>query len=271
MRIWHQSLTVLGDLPAYEERMRTHIRNVVRPDTEVVLHGMLPGTYPGNYPGDDIAFRFMFTMHSTQWAVHALNAESGGFDAFAMCSLPDPMLAEIRTLVNIPVVGCGESCFKLATMYGPRFGMLLFIDRMATRYLQQVEEHGLSRHCVGVEPVGFRFNDVLDSFDKPGDIIDRFRTAARRLIAAGAEVIIPGEIPLNVLLASEGVHRVDDVPLMDSLAVTLKMAEMMVDLKASTGLAPSRRSWTSAAPPRERVLQVLDFYGLGRHLTGGGK
>jgi len=271
VRIWHQSLTVLDQLPAYEQRMREHIRKVVRPDTEVVMHGMLPGTYPGNYPGDDISFRFLFTMHSTQWAVHAMNAEAAGFDAFALCSLPDPLLTEIRTLVDIPVVGCGESCFHLATMYGQRFGMLVFIDRMAERYLQQIESHGLSRHCIGVQPVGFQFSDVLKAFDQPGPIIDRFRTAARQLIDAGADAIIPGEIPLNVLLASEGVSRVDDVPLIDSLAVTLKMAELMVDLKSSTGLSPSRRGWSNAAPSRERVKEVLDFYGLGKHSLMAGR
>ncbi|MSP97390.1 MAG: racemase [Betaproteobacteria bacterium] len=269
MRIWHQSLTVLGDLPAYEERMRTHIRNVVRSDTEVVLHGMLPGTYPANYPGDDIAFRFLFTMHSMQWVVHALNAQAEGFDAFAMCSLPDPMLAEIRTLVDIPVIGCGEICFRLAAENRRNFGMLLFIDRMAARYLQQIEEHGLSQRCVGVEPVGFRFNDVLGAFGRPGEIIDRFRTAARPLIAAGAQAIIPGEIPLNVLLAAEGVDHVDGVPLIDSLAETLKNAEMMVDSKASGGVVPERRGWSHEPPPRQRVVQVLDFYGLGKFLLPG--
>ena len=272
MRIWHQSLTVLGDLPAYEELMRAHIRRVVRPETEVVLHGMLPGTYPANYPGEDIAFRFLFTMHSLQWAVHALNAEAGGFDAFAMCSLPDPMLAEVRTLVDIPVIGCGETCFQLAATHGRRFGMLLFIDRMAARYLQQIEELGLSSFCAGVEPVGFRFNDVLDAFGNPGGIIDRFRTAARRLIAAGAEAIIPGEIPLNVLLAAEGVEHVDGVPLIDSLAVTLKKAEAMVNSRTSGTPAPVRHGWSDEPPPRERVLQVLDFYGLGKFLLHkGGK
>jgi Asp/Glu/hydantoin racemase len=269
MRIWHQSLTVLGDLPAYEERMRTHVRNVVRLDTEVVLHGMLPGTYPANYPGDDIAYRFLFTMHSMQWAVHALNAEAGGFDAFALCSLPDPMLAEIRTLVDMPVIGCGEVCFKLAAANARRFGMLLFIDRMAARYLQQIEEHGLSQYCVGVEPVGLRFNDVLGAFGKPGEIIDRFRMAARRLIAAGAQAIIPGEIPLNVLLAAEGVDNVDGVPLIDSLAETLKKAEAMVDAKASGSASADRRGWSHEPPPRQRVLQVLDFYGLGKFLLPG--
>jgi len=228
---------------------------------------MLPGTYPGNYPGDDIAFRFLFTMHSSQWAVHALNAEAAGFDAFAMGSLPDPLLTELRTLVDIPVVGCGETCFRLAATLGRRFGMLLFIDRMAERYLGQIEGHGLAPHCIGVQSVGFGFNDVLDAFGNPGPLIDRFRAAARRMIAAGADVIIPGEIPLGVLLASEGVSRVDDVPLIDCLAATLKMAEMRVDLKASGGLAPSRHGWSNAAPPRERVKAVLDFYGLGRHLV----
>lgn len=267
MRIYHQSLTVLGDLPQYEQRLQEHIRKVVRPDTEVVLHGMLPGTYDANYPGGDISYRLLFSMHSTQWLIHALNAESSGFDAFALCSLPDPMLTEIRSLVDIPVVGSGETCFHLATMYGQRFGMLLFIDHMAARYLEQIKSHGLSSHCVGVEPVGFGFNDVLAAFQNPGPLIDRFRLASRRMISAGADVIIPGEIPLSLLLASEGINRIDDVPLMDSLAVTLKMAEMMVDLKASTGLAPSRRGWSNAKPPKDRVKAVLDFYGLGRFLT----
>ena len=73
MRIWHQSLTVIEDLPAYADRMRAHIATVARPDTEVVLHGLLPGTYPATYPGDDIAYSFLFAMHSLQWPVHALS------------------------------------------------------------------------------------------------------------------------------------------------------------------------------------------------------
>src|SRR3954463_14553536 len=114
MRIWHQSLTVLADIPEYGARMERHIRSVVRPDTEVVLHGLLPGTYPADYPGDDIAYAFLFAMHSLQFPLQALNAEQAGFDAFAVCTLPDPMLRETRTLVGIPVVGAGEVCFTAA-------------------------------------------------------------------------------------------------------------------------------------------------------------
>ena len=269
MRIYHQSLTVLENLPQYRQLLQDHAAKVVRADTEVVLHGMAPRTYDANYPGVDISYRALFNLHATQWVAHALNAQDQGFDAFALCSLPDPMLTEIRTLVDIPVTGSGESCFHLATMYGQKFGMLLFIDLMAARYQQQIEGMGLAGHCVGVEPVGFNFNDVLEAFERPGPVIDKFRAAARRMIDKGADVIIPGEIPLNLLLASEGISRIDEVPLMDSLAVTLKTCEMMVDLKKLTGLSPSRRGWSQAAPPAERVRAVLEFYGLGRLLHQG--
>ena len=119
---------------------------------------------------------------------------------------------------------------------------------------------GLAERCVAIRGVGFGFQETLKAFESPGQLIDKFRASARALIADGADVIIPGEVPLNLLLASEGVSRVDDVPLIDGLGLTVKMAETMADLKASTGLAPSRRGWHGAPPRPERVAQVIDFY-----------
>ncbi len=266
MRIYHQSLTVLEDLPDYATRMSSHIKKIVRPDTEVVLHGMAPGSYDANYPGGDIRHRALFNLHSMQWMAHAINAQDGGFDAFAICTMPDPLLTEIRSVLDIPVVGSGESCFKLAGSYGQKFGMLLFIDLMADRYRQQIESMGLGAFSVGVQPVGFGFSDVLNGFGQPGPLIDKFKIAARKMISQGADVIILGEIPLSLILASEGITRIDDTPIMDSLAVTLKSTEMMVDLKNLTGLSPCRRGWSQAQPSIQRVRDLVNFYGLGRFL-----
>lgn len=262
MRIWHQSLTVLEDVPDYAKHLRAHVQRVARPDTEVVLHGLAPGTYPANYPGDDIAHELFFRLHGLQFVAAARTAQAEGYDAFAMGTLPDPMLREIRALVDIPVIGGGEVCFSITRTLGPRFGMLLFIDRMATRYLEQIAELDLAERCVGVTPVGFGFRDVMAGFDDPGPVVDRFNAAARTMIAQGADVIIPGEIPLNVLLAHAGVTRVDDVPVLDSIGVIVKMAETMVDLRRLTGLAPSRRGWTHARPRPERVEEVFRYYRL---------
>jgi Asp/Glu/hydantoin racemase len=145
-------------------------------------------------------------------------------------------------------------------MLGSRFGLMLFIDRLAPRYMEQIEATGLGARCAGIGPTGVTFQEVQRGFETPGPVIDKFRKAARDLIARGADVIIPGEIPLNVLLASEGVNRVDDTPLIDSLGLTIKMTETFVDLRALTGLAPSRLGWRNAAPRADRVSQVMDFY-----------
>jgi Asp/Glu/hydantoin racemase len=260
MRIWHQSFIVLEDVPAYTARVRAHIDRVKRPYTVVDLHGPAPGTYSTEYPGVDFQYSFLFGMHSLQWPAAALAAQRDGYDAFAMCTIIDPLYREIKTIVDIPVVAAGEVCFHLAAMHGQRFALMLFMDRVIPRYQQLVDWAGLTSRCVGIRPTGMQFGDVTKGFDNPGPAIDKFREAARTMIAAGADVIIPGEIPMNVLLASEGVHRIDDVPVIDCLGVTIKMAETMVDLRATTGLAHSRHGWHNAAPPAARVAQVMEFY-----------
>jgi allantoin racemase len=260
MRIWHQSFIVLDDVPAYTARVRQHIDRIKRSDTVVDLHGPAPGTYSTEYPGVDLGYSFLFGMHSLQWPANALIAQREGYDAFAICTMIDPMYREIKTIVDIPVVAAGEVCFHVAAMHGQRFGLMLFMDRVIPRYAQLIEWAGLTGRCAGIRQSGLQFGDVAKGFDNPGPVIDRFRETARAMIAAGADVIIPGEIPMNVLLASEGIHRVDDVPVIDCLGVTIKMTETMVDLRAGSGLAHSRHGWHNAAPPAERVGQVMDFY-----------
>jgi hypothetical protein len=66
----------------------------------------------------------------------------------------------------------------------------------------------------------------------------------------GADVVIPGEVPMNLLLATNGISRVDGVPLIDSLACTMKMAELMVDRRRATGITYGRPGWFKAAPER---------------------
>ena len=264
MKIWHQSFTVLDHLPAYEEALKAHIRKAVRPGTEVVLHGVKPGTYPSNYPGTDIGFSSLYAIHGMQWITQALKASDEQFDAYAMCTLPNPLIREIRSLIDIPVAGYGESCFHMACMLGRRFGLMIFIAPMVPLYEEQVGLYGLSSRCAGVKPVGFGFQDVLNAWNDPGELIERFKRSAMTLIDQGADVIIPGEMPLNILLAANGVTRIGGVPIVDGLAVTLKMTESLVDLKRSVGLYQSRHGWGGAQPARERVDQVLEFYGLSR-------
>jgi allantoin racemase len=261
IRIWHQSFTVLSELASYDEALRAHFRRVARPDTEIVMHGMREGTYRTNYPGDDIKHVGFQYLHSLQFLEGALRAERQGFDAFALSTLPEPGLQEIRGLVTIPVVGYGESAAREAVDDGRKIGVLVFIPELAQLFRANLCKYGLSCRLVGAQDVGFRFGDVLAAFDDPAPLIERFRTAARRLIGLGAEAIIPGEAPVNVLLARNGVSDVDGVPVIDSLGAWVRAAEAAVDARRA-GRVPEGKGYFGATPDQVRRDEILDFYGL---------
>ena len=261
LRIWHQSFTVLSDLGAYDAALKKHFRKVARPDTEIVMHGMRPGTYRTNYPGNDIRHAAIQHLHTTQFIEAGLAAEQQGFDAYAISTLPDPGLREIRSLLGIPVVGYGESAMLTSCLLGARFAVLVFISELTELLTENAKRYGLASRLVGVTDVGFRFNDVLAGFADPQPLIERFRTAARAQIARGAEVLIPGEAPLCVLLASQGVSSVDGVPVLDSLSCWVKHAEMLVDLKRQSGVERCQVGYFNEPPPAGRIQELLQFYG----------
>lgn len=265
IKIWHHSFTVLQNLPAYAEAMAAHLARASAPGTEVTMHGMHPETYLTEYPGNDISFHYLQTLHSQQFVLGAIAAEEQGFDAFALMTLPEPSLMEIRSLVDIPVVGYGESAMLAASMLGQKIGVLLFIHGMAGTIERNVDRMGLSSRFVGAQPVSFTFNDVLAAYaGDPAEVVARFQADARALIARGADVIIPGEAPLCLLLSKAGIAEVDGVPVLDAVTATVKAAEMMVGMRRITGAKPSRRGYFQAQPPRARVKEILRFYGIDR-------
>ncbi len=264
MRIWHQSFTVLQDLGPYAEALRAQVRRLTRPDTEVTLHGMAPGTYPTNYPGTDIRHVVTQYLHGTQFLANAMRAQQENYDAFLVCTLPEPALTEIRSVLDIPVIGYCESALHTACYLGRRIGILSFIEDMTQLVEANVHRHGFGSRFGGIRQVGFGFQDVLKGFTDPAPLLERFRIAARAMIADGVDVIIPGEAPLCTLLSQHGVSRVDEVPIVDAYATTLCTAEMMVDLRRKLGLSVNRRGYFFTAPKADRMAELADFYGLGK-------
>lgn len=267
IRIWHQSFTVLQDLGAYDAALRAHFKRVARPDTEIVMHGMRVGTYPSNYPGTDIRHAAFQHLHSLQFMQAGWQAQKDGFDAYAISTLPDPALREIRSLLRIPVVGYGESAMLTACLLGQRFAVMVFISELTDLIAHNVDRYGLRERFAGASDVGFRFADVLQGFSSPGPLIERFRAAARAQIARGAEVLIPGEAPLCVLLASQGVSEVDGVPVLDSLSCWIKHAEMLVDLQRQSGVQRCQNGYYNEPPSPARAEELLAFYGAGSNAS----
>ena len=80
--------------------------------------------------------------------------------------------------------------------------------------------------------------------------------------STGADVIVPGEMPLNLLLAMAGVNYIAGATVIDGIGLSFKMAETMIELKQFSGMGPSRRGYHHERPDPRRVDEVMGFYGL---------
>lgn len=262
MRIWHQSLTVLSDVPRYADALRRHLTAVAAPGVTVDLHGMRPGTYPSAYPGTHIGFAYLSGLHREQFVQAALRAQDEGYDAFLIATVPDTGYEEVRSLVDIPVVAFGHTSVLMAAMLGDPVGIVNFIGALEPQLRRNLRSYGLDRLVGPIVQVDAGFDDVMAAFDDPAPLLAAFTAAARKLVAAGAKVIVPGEGPLNVLLAGQGVSRVDEVPVLDSLGTCLQVAELRAGQYRRTGLRPARQGFYHARPPREVVDAARAWYGI---------
>ncbi len=261
MRIWHQSFTVLDDVPHNRDALARHLRSQAAPGTEIDFHGMKPGTYPSDYPGTHIGYAYLAGLHREQFAHAALRAQDEGYDAFLIATIPDTAYEEVRTLVDIPVIAFGQTSVLMAGALGDRVGIVNFIGALEPQLRRNMRNYRLDQLLGPIVQVGAEFTDVMAAYADPAPLLDAFTRAAREAIADGANVIVPGEGPLNVFLADQGLSRVDDVPVLDSLGTCVRVAELRAAQFRATGLAPARIGFYGARPPRPLVDAARDFYG----------
>lgn len=262
MRIWHQSFTVLDDVPHYRDALHRHLDAHTSAGTTVELHGMRAGTYPSDYPGTHIGHAYLSGLHKEQFVEAALEAQDEGYDAFFIATIPDTAYEEVRTLVDIPVVTFGQTSVLMAGMLGDCVAIVNFIAALEPQLRRNLRSYRLDQLVGPIVQVEAGFADVMGAYADPEPLIEAFTAAARTAIAAGATVIVPGEGPLNVFLADQGVNRVDDVPVLDSLGTCVRIAELRAHQHRDSGLFPSRVGFYGSQPERGLVDAARTFYGL---------
>jgi allantoin racemase len=260
IRIWHQSFTVLADVPEYAATMRRHLSRCALPGTTIDFHGMRPGTYPTSYPGTHIGYSYLSSLHREQFVAAAIEAERQGYDAFMIATIPDTGFEEARAVVDIPVLGFGNTSVAFAATLAPNVGIVNFIEALHPQLRRNMQLYGFGDIVGPIVAIERGFDDVMAAYSNPEPLLEAFTAAARVAISAGAQVIVPGEAPLNVFLADHGVSRVEDVPVIDSLGVLLAACENRVRMFRATGLKPSRRGFYFERPSAGAIEQVRSFY-----------
>lgn len=260
MRIWYQSFTVLDDVPHYRDALARHLLSVASPGTEVTFRGMDPGTYPSDYPGVHIGYSYLASLHREQFVLGAQRAEEEGYEAFIIGTIPDTGFEEARSIVDMPVVAFGNASIGYASQLGSCVGIVHFIPQLKDQIRRNIRNYGFGDLVGPIVQVETAFHDIMAAYAEPSGLLGAFERAARTAIAAGANVIVPGEGPLNVFLADQGVTRIDDVPVIDSVGTLLQLAEVRAAARRRTGLKPGRSGFYYAQPPAEAVRAIRTFY-----------
>ena len=261
----------------YANTERANMKLVAEPDTEIVMRFPRWGLR-----GLDSFFHPLTNRLNDRIAYHQIvGAEKEGFDAAIVGCFYDPILRELRTAVDIPVIGMAEAAMHLAAVMGAKFGVVAISPEGIHDMDANIDRYGLRQKSVGVRTMKDTTSGWLAScLDDPPQSVERaieeFKATSRELIALGADIIVPGcglvAPALRMTGTMKGLEKkypdgfqdVDGVPIMDTLGATIKLAETMVHFKRSNWPWISRVSYygkvSTAALECSRDV-VNDVYG----------
>lgn len=254
--LW-QSSTVIDGMPAYKQAIEAHGRKILGPDVELMVRGVKKGTSDIHY----LAFDF---LNNTRFFDSVVSAEKEGCDAVAIGCFLDPIIEELREIVDIPVMTLGEAAMLTACLLGKRFSVVSYLPQIINkRVMDLIHHYGLSERAAPSASFDLSLPEMEEGFK--GDLIavEKFKRAGKEAVAKGADVLIPGCGCLNLILMNAKVNEVEGATVLDISGALMKMTEMMIVLGKVSGVKISRKGYYES-PPKEKIEEVLKLFGRGK-------
>jgi allantoin racemase len=174
---------------------------------------------------------------ATRAVVEAIRERSAGHDGVIIACHGDPGLSEARRLLEVPVLGIGETSMLAAAAAAPSFGLLTLGPAVVPRKLRQLQAIGLQARCAAVEPTG---TGVLHAIGESADP-EPYRVAARAAIAKGAGALVlgcAGMVPVREWLSAEV-----PVPVVEPVVATCLAAAGFLASPDGHNPSPARQGW----------------------------
>jgi allantoin racemase len=251
--LW-QSSTAIAGMPEYQNAIEAHAKKVLSSDFELTVRGVHAGT-------SDLHFMAFDFLNNWQLFDSVTKAEHEGYDAVAIGCFFDPILDELREIMNIPVMSLAEAGMLTACMLGKYFSVVSYVPQNNNKLIAElVHKNGLSDRASPFTSFDLPLTELEKGFINPKPVLERFEAAAREAVKRGAEVILPGCGCLNLVIINGGMHEVDGATVLDVSGALMKMTEMMVVLKEVSGTKVSRKGYYEA-PTQDQIQEVLKIYG----------
>jgi allantoin racemase len=180
-----------------------------------------------------------------------LDAEADGYDAVVIDTVSDSGVDELRSMLDIPVVGPGRASMLFALTLGSRFGILAQWEPALARYRKVLAEWEMADHCAAVDHFDTPPDFTALLAGKEKEVLPRMEEACRRLVDAGSDVIILGSTTMHQ--AHTRLTEALPVPVVNPGPLSYKLVEAVLSL----GLTQSRRAYPRPLVPKPGMIHSM--------------
>ena len=249
IKIWFQGATDRVHMAPYIKLVERHLKRILDPGTSYVFNTTSP---PATTTHAITEYRIGRNLIK-----NAVEAERQGCAAMVITHFQDAGLAEVKSVVDIPVIGLGETTLMHSLTLGRKLGLVTINPVFIPWHEDQVIRYGLQQRVVGVRAVNASVKDFIDAFaDKKAydSLYPKWERECRILLDAGADVIVPaGGLPMMLFGGSE----MDGAPVVNGVTLIAKSAELAIKLRR-LGMAKVSRRSNYAKPPDKALREFLE-------------
>ena len=182
-----------------------------------------------------------------------------GYDAITVNTLSDSGVAELRAVLDIPVVSNGKSSLLYALTLGTRFSVIAQTDPAYPQYSEAwlafyknlMKKFEISQFCTSVELFEAKSDMKALLAGREAEVFPKMQEACERGLAKGADVIVLG----STTLSQAGPYLMENlpVPVVNPGPLALKMVETVLGL----GHSHSPVAHPKPAVPRPKMIHAM--------------
>jgi len=251
-KIWVQGATDRNFMLPYISRVEAHLKEILDPAFSFTFNSTTP---PATTTHALTEYRI-----GAAFVQGAVKAEKQGYDGMMITHFQDAALAEVKSVAKIPVLGLGETTLFHALTLGRKIGLVTINPTFIPWHEDQVVRYRIQDRVVGVRAVNAQVADWIDAFASRkafAKLKPLWERECRKLLDAGADVIVPaGGLPMMMFGSPRGAN-IDGAPIVNGVTLLAKSTEMAIKLRERAGMfAVSRRS-NYIHPPEKALKEFL--------------
>jgi len=158
--------------------------------------------------------------------IQLVKKHEGDYDAIMINCFGDPCVEATREVVDVPVLGPGETSMLVASLLGHKFSVISPTKKTALQVELHARALGIEQRLASVAGLDIPVLDLERDVEKT---VKAVVEASEKAVEDGAEVIVLGCTGLACM--ADEIQKRLSVPVIEPASLTLKMAESFVDLR----------------------------------------